>query len=203
MKNNFVIFPQTFEGYTKVCHYSRASSTPEYFFTEDECDRIVGLWNEDSKSEAAVSPDGSKGSVNKETRRADVNWLGYSPETAWIYEKLYRVVEDANKFRFRFDLAGFFEDLQLTRYKDDGGHYTWHEDSGSGMFSIRKLSVVVQLSSPEDYEGGELEVHGHGPCLKERGAVFVFPSFVTHRVTPTTKGIRHSLVAWVSGPAFR
>ena len=36
----------------------------------------------------------------------------------------------------------------------------------------------------------------------KRGTIVVFPSLLLHTVTPMTKGIRHSLVQWFSGPDF-
>ena len=83
--------------------------------------------------------------------------------------------------------------------------YGWHQDFG-GLLS-RKLSLVMQLSDPEEYEGGELQimVGGEKPISinKQKGLVVVFPSWAVHQVTPVTKGLRQSLVAWVSGPNFR
>ena len=35
------------------------------------------------------------------------------------------------------------------------------------------------------------------------GRVVAFPSYVLHRITPVTLGVRRSLVAWISGPRFR
>ena len=79
----------------------------------------------------------------------------------------------------------------------------------------RKLSLVVQLSDPADYDGAELElfqVHADAgddelatfrAQSTAQGTVVVFPSFEYHRVTPLRSGMRHSLVSWVSGPPFR
>ena len=36
-----------------------------------------------------------------------------------------------------------------------------------------------------------------------RGTATLFPSYMLHRVTPVTEGIRHSLTVWAHGPAFR
>ena len=36
----------------------------------------------------------------------------------------------------------------------------------------------------------------------EKGDIVIFPSYVLHRVSPVTKGVRHSLVAWANGSAF-
>jgi PKHD-type hydroxylase len=82
--------------------------------------------------------------------------------------------------------------------------YGWHQDYG-GTIS-RKLSMVVQLTDPSEYEGGNLQVFtSEQPknIRKQRGLIAVFPSFIVHQVTPVTQGTRQSLVAWVSGPSFK
>lgn len=66
----------------------------------------------------------------------------------------------------------------------------------------RKLSMSLQLSDPNDYEGGELLLHlSHNPTVisKQKGMMVFFPSHTLHEVTPVTKGERYSLVAWIHG----
>jgi PKHD-type hydroxylase len=41
------------------------------------------------------------------------------------------------------------------------------------------------------------------PAEKKKGSVLLFPSWILHRVTPVTKGVRKSIVVWVTGPKFR
>ena len=58
------------------------------------------------------------------------------------------------------------------------------------------------------YEGGDLQMilnHQKDPRTMrlEFGDALVFPSFTQHQITPITKGIRYSLVSWVSGPPWR
>ena len=51
---------------------------------------------------------------------------------------------------------------------------------GPGL-SNRKLSVVLQLSDPGEYEGGELQINVGGSILsvpKELGLICFFPSFL-------------------------
>jgi PKHD-type hydroxylase len=38
---------------------------------------------------------------------------------------------------------------------------------------------------------------------RSRGAFIIFPSFMLHRVTPVTRGVRWSLVAWIHGKRWR
>ncbi len=38
---------------------------------------------------------------------------------------------------------------------------------------------------------------------RKKGLTYMFLSFVNHRVSPVTKGIRYSLVGWYEGPDWR
>ena len=77
---------------------------------------------------------------------------------------------------------------------------------------IRKLSSVLVLTDGSKYVGGDLEFNyptgfqntktETHPFLREKGSLVVFPSFVWHRVTPVTKGIRHSLTTWHLGSPY-
>jgi PKHD-type hydroxylase len=93
--------------------------------------------------------------------------------------------------------------LQVATYSV-GEHYDWHIDLGPGKNSSRKLSLSLQLSDSSEYEGGELEfMNVKEKTSREIGTLITFPAFLTHRVTPVTKGTRKSLVAWISGDSFR
>ncbi len=140
-----------------------------------------------------------------EIRRTKVDWLECSDETRWIYDKFATVVSSLNASYFNLDLTGFGESMQLTNYlSDDSGMYEWHCDNGPGI--SRKLSIVLQLSHPEEYEGGELQIKtgmDEDVIPKKRGYITVFPSYILHRVTPVTKGTRQTMVSWVTGPRFK
>ena len=99
------------------------------------------------------------------------------------------------------------EITQIGRYKStDEGHYDWHIDTDVPENGVqRKLSISILLSDPSEFEGGELQFKGieDQKILTKQGSIVVFPSFVEHRVTPVTAGVRYSAVAWASGPSFR
>jgi PKHD-type hydroxylase len=69
----------------------------------------------------------------------------------------------------------------------------------------RKLSLVLLLTETSQFEGGDLQLFTNEIQTPEqlRGRVIGFPSYMSHRVTPVTKGQRKSLVCWVGGPHFR
>ena len=76
---------------------------------------------------------------------------------------------------------------------------------GGPLAARRKLTIVAQLTRSEEYEGGELQLNPAGqPFTASRGIgdAILFASFVLHRVTPVTSGLRHSLTCWVHGPEF-
>ncbi|WP_323778215.1 2OG-Fe(II) oxygenase [Leisingera sp.] len=141
-------------------------------------------------------------------RRASVVWLDDVPGTGWVMERLISLVRRANRELFNFDLREFAESPQAAGYKaEDGGHFAWHSDIGDGpVAGKRKLTLMVQLSKPGAYDGGDLEVMPGAHVVaasRAQGSVTVFPSFLLHQVTPVTRGTRQSLTVWAHGPAFR
>ena len=139
-------------------------------------------------------------------RRSNVKWIRKDSETEGLFRKLGHIVSSLNAQFYKFDLTGFGEALQLTNYDCSEGMYGWHQDYGSVGAPSRKLSLVLQLTDPSEYEGGNLQIMTSGEPInvhKQRGLVTVFPSYIVHQVTPVTQGSRQSLVAWITGPEFR
>src|SRR5690606_9311704 len=115
-------------------------------------------------------------------------------------------VRECNDRFFGVDIGGIEGNIQLARYdSSDRGFYDWHRDFDR-IAPRRKISVSIQLSRPDEYDGGDLELLvDREPCRpeKDRGSFIAFPSFTLHRVSPVTRGTRWSLVAWVVGPRWR
>lgn len=172
----------------------------ESVFSGEECDRIASL----GESLNIVRSHIGDGTLTpEEVRKSRNSWIDFTPESQWIFDKLGGIVMGANDARYKFQLTGFMEHLQYTLYDETGSHYRMHSDFGKGPMAQRKLSCVLMLSHPEDYEGGELAFHDHSEHKFPRGTLVVFPSFQVHGVKPVTAGLRKSLVAWVSGEPFR
>ena len=98
------------------------------------------------------------------------------------------------------------EFIQFTNYKAPSGKYGKHIDCITDHV-VRKLSFVLQLSNPENYEGGELQIEDAlgniVSVTKNKGAIIFFDSRTRHRVSKVTKGSRQSLVGWVVGPMWK
>jgi PKHD-type hydroxylase len=181
----------------------------EGFLTDDEINKILAMPEWLKANDACVGGSGDHSEINKNIRTTDVGWLGLNHETAWIWEKLTNVIADVNNQFFKFDLTGCYELMQLGIYKEtDKGHYDWHIDaSPTDKHAPRKLSMSLLLSDPSEFEGGELQVktcNDEVQTLKmTKGMAWFFPSYMLHRVTPVTKGVRRSIVLWVGGPEFK
>lgn len=172
-------------------------------FTEQELDWLQEqAVNANNRAQVGGNPQGED---LAKIRRSKISWINNSPDTQWIFKKLANVAATLNAQFYRFDLTGFGESIQLTNYdQSEQGMYGWHQDYNASI--SRKLSLVLQLTDPAQYEGGNLQIMTSSnpqTVRKQRGLVVAFPSYVLHQVTPVTKGNRQSLVAWISGPAFK
>lgn len=173
-------------------------------FTDEEIERIKSYAKTLPMQDAMVDQDALP---EKHIRKSKVAWISNTPEAAWLYDRMAFVARRLNAKFYNFDLYGFLEDMQFTLYEEsDEAHYTWHIDMSDTAVAARKLSMVLQLSDPSEYEGGELQTWtGAEPSTvdKKKGMIAAFPSYVLHRVTPVTKGTRYSMVVWVCGPSFK
>lgn len=176
---------------------------PDAFSTSD-CARLIAQVQTQPLRDAGLAG----GTTAPRIRRAEVVWLDDLADGGWVMDHMIGQIARANREGFGFDLTEFGESAQIARYgAEREGHFDWHSDIGAGTWAAkRKLTIVVQLSDPADYDGGALELRGDAnitPAPRERGLATVFPAFVLHRVTPVTRGTRWSLTLWAHGPAFR
>ena len=79
---------------------------------------------------------------------------------------------------------------------------------------VRKISMTMNLTDPKEYDGGKLKfdlskTHDSGIDIMEieeinrKGSIVFFPSFMSHTITPITRGTRYSLVLWALGKPWR
>lgn len=173
-------------------------------FAAQELDAIIAYGDALRQAEATVMDTADNGQ-NNGIRNTRISWMEQSQETNWLFHRLMGAASSINQQAYCFDLSAL-ESLQYTVYVgDEASRYDWHVDHGRTP-RRRKLSLVLQLSAPTDYEGCELQIYASSQidtAPKTRGTLIAFPSYVLHRVTPITAGTRKSLVMWCSGPRFR
>jgi PKHD-type hydroxylase len=181
-------------------------------FSEEDIQKIHELGKSFSINEAKVGGSVENPEVNTNIRNSQISWIPPQENTIWLFQKICEITTRLNDNYFGFELNGVLS-LQYTIYDSNingTAYYDWHIDrmgrENAETLSVpRKLSFVLQLSDPFEYEGGELWIQGlkTNVAPKTKGLVIAFPSYTSHRVTPITKGIRKSLVAWIVGPDFR
>ncbi len=180
------------------------------------CDRVIahGLGLEREEGVVRTGNDGTQ-------RRSSIAWLS----DGWVFDLVQPAVSKANRAAgWNFNVERMVP-LQFGVYAE-GGHYDWHFDDRRGQVYgendrvapefhglLRKISVSVMLNAGDEYDGGDLEfelglprdrVRIEQPNPKRlRGTMVAFPSFIPHRVTPVTRGVRYSLVGWTCGPPWR
>lgn len=175
-------------------------------FNPEELDKII---EHCGREETVVATTLGGASAN---RTSHIRFYGWTPESGWIFDRLMDRLCQINNRWFGFDLNGF-DAFQYTEYRaEEAGKYDWHMDMCMGtdclpadMTEPRKLSLSLQLN--DGFKGGEFQVNqGREDEARtvemKRGRLVAFPSWMIHRVTPVTEGVRRSLVVWVTGPKF-
>jgi len=218
--------------------------TAPSFFTKEEVAQIhvaaaklplknsmIGQMNRTQDSEESSSEGNTDTSIRQGGNKWFINEENHMP--AHLNEKMTSALNMANTDSRWNHTIDYQENPQYTIYnapkeKQGGDFYTWHTDAGPMLYENgmhRKLSMTIQLSEPDDYEGGHfqwLEPHRQFDRLKqtdntiniensiqtvpfsarEIGSVIVFPSFLYHQVTPVLSGCRKSLVVWYVGNPY-
>lgn len=173
-------------------------------FSETDCDTIIQMGKK-RKLDSGVVESEHLNNVDDsiKSRRSKIAWMDLNPETEWIYERIHKYAVLTNKeMKWNFNLYGFIDLLQFTEYSDTyKGHYDFHSDLVRNT-TVRKMSVVLQLSDENSYTGGDFEIFNRGTMPRKRASLLFFPSFLVHKVHPVTSGTRYSLVTWISGPRF-
>lgn len=162
-------------------------------FDEHFVDKILALKEDLSwyKGHVQVEP-GQPTRYLRDTRQVEC----YDIDDQWVKDALFQVAQEHND---GMDITHVGEVI-LLRYRT-GGKFTWHSDVLEGREHQRKLTVVVQLSEPDTYEGGQLQIKKISTePFKHRGSVIMFPSNTPHRVATVTEGVRYSLITWIYGP---
>lgn len=198
--------------------YGRGFASLDNGWTPEELDRIVTYCESLPAQEAQVGSR-AQGEELHYGRNSHVAWVESNEGSRWIYERMQSHFLQLNAEQYGFTLTGI-QILQFTKYRAMKGqknqHYTWHIDDMGAAYNdegrlianqrgeCRKLSGVLQLDNPFDYDGGDLHLIGGQDYTvqKKRGLFQTFHSMVRHRVTPVTKGYRRTLVAWAYGPEF-
>jgi len=195
-------------NYSKNFNDSYTFNVP---LNKEVIDSIINLANPISTTKAITQD-----SNLQSHRKSDIKWIPQNNSTKWLYTELKNIIKYANNEHYGFNITDYSEQIQFTEYGNKG-KYDWHTDQTFSSDSlVRKLSIIIQLSSPQEYLGGIIQIDQSefdnytfgvkdniNSIPRKLGLVTVFPSFLSHKVTKVVKGNRKSLVWWVKGPHFK
>jgi PKHD-type hydroxylase len=178
------------------------------YFTKEQCDLILqeGLKLPEQKGNLGVN-----GEITDESfRKSRIRFIQKDdPNFTWLFQEIWKMAMECNDGWFGFHLSKM-DYIQLAEYDSDyEGQYKKHHDVFwiNGTNYQRKLSAVIQLTDPSEYEGGDLVLYTQQESpppvnIKEQGSVIFFPSFIEHEAQKVTKGKRYSIACWFDGPHF-
>ena len=170
------------------------------------------------------------GNTDDRIRQATNAWIEPNELPQNIHDKLWAGTMEAKQscgwnYNIEYMEPGQYTIYEERKDKFTGDFYTWHTDATPNLYDNgmqRKISTCVQLSDPDDYEGGWFEwiesepvfnriklsdgylkiddfIHTIPFSAKEKGSLMVFPAWVHHQVTPIISGTRKSFITWFCG----
>jgi hypothetical protein len=118
-------------------------------------------------------------------------------------EKIRQLSKQVNSTNYNFHLtmAGHLQMLENTGNKQA----FWRTGLISGKTPADKLTIILNLSRPGDFEGGLLrcfpdskEITG----ISDQGNLIIFPAYIPYSFTDVVKGKQFLLLTTALGPPF-
>ena len=122
------------------------------------------MGHKQKSQKALVGQKGQKGRrYEAKTRITTISWIPFTE-----MPDMYRIIETAmnriNGNHFGYEGMVITEPAQFTEYPK-GGFYDWHMDAESNCQyqpPVRKISMTILLSAPNEFKGGDLEFMNEG-----------------------------------------
>ena len=119
---------------------------------KERCEEIINICKSRPMHDATIFS-GNDYETIKDFRKTQVAWVN-DPSIQNIMQHYFKT---ANRSAFGFDID-YLPHSQYGEYTE-GSFYNWHHDIDWKADSAydRKLSIVIQLSDENEYEGGNIE----------------------------------------------
>lgn len=163
-------------------------------FSQEDCEYIKSFWNEDN------SLDGNgygKTTYNNKSINIIRDVRGH-----------YIDLSDASLLSFILNKVSpigigsiSLGQVKIAKYIE-GDYFSPHKDYTVYDIGTVRKTVVVQLSAPTEYDGGNLLVEDI-PQSRELGSASIFNSNQIHEITRLTRGVRYSLVMFLIDGDYR
>lgn len=164
-----------------------------YLLTNEDCDHVLTFWNEEESIKSSKYL----------TRKIDEdNTINFRTKAKGRYSDINN--PDLNNFllpKLRpIGVINLPEYVKIAKYSKGDYFEPHHDFNFYGKGHVYK-TLVIQLSDPNDYEGGDFFVKDY-PKSRFRGDYSLFLSSEIHEVKEITKGTRFSLTIFLEESDF-
>jgi len=183
-------------------------------FSEKLCDELINEYQKDEWCEAETLGELNDYRVCKSLLMSHEDRIGNKEQRLQLDKTVFETIDPVIK-EYADSFIGHLnyerdEGYTLLKY-EPGDFYKEHTDDPemvrvdeAGNYKPsslvkRKVTFVVQLN--EDFEGGGLSFFADTHRVEvKKGSVILFPSnyMYPHQALPVTKGVRYSLITWIS-----
>jgi predicted 2-oxoglutarate/Fe(II)-dependent dioxygenase YbiX len=174
------------------------SITMAELFTVEECDEIKNTVVDELWMKIKVVGDQKLHKCLRQKLRGELTGFPFNPVRS--------ITKEANEKIFDFNLLGIIDQdyPQIFRYQT-GDYYDWHVELNP-LAPTRKLSFIINLSSPDEYTGGAIEFLNTtvtNDIFNKKGTIFIFPSFLPYKINSVKSGTMDLIIGHIHGPVFR
>ena len=136
------------------------------FFSSSQCKEIITITKIKGFEKAEVRSYSGSSYFEPMHRGGEVCFLKQSDIPDDLYSHIKNNIDRLNNDHFEANIETF--DMQVARYNAAEQGFSWHSDDplypdGDIIWSGRKLTLTIELSESQYYEGGVLEID---PTLK-------------------------------------
>lgn len=177
-------------------------------FSKEECEDLIVRLDEMAEFRPGgvyrrVGDEDYEKIVDEKIRKAR-EWQVPFDQFDDMRSRLRKLGQQVNDEHYQFNIGDVPYDRTLYVVYEQGGYFGRHKDAlGDSELGYKKLAMTLQLSSNEDFTGGDLIIDSHGSQPKGQGTVIVFPVYMMHEVAGVN-GTRKIVVNWcTSSTPFR
>ncbi len=154
-------------------------------FSEQECDTLLNC----------MTDTWHLSGVFKNYKKSKEPSIRNSTQSDFIFKpEVKKIILDKLK---EFDIVNLSDNGRILKY-EIGETFVKHRDSSGGDSRVKTL--IIQLSHPNEYDGGDLNVWINNKkytANKTRGNVILFNSMNLHEASKVTSGTRYCFVTWL------
>lgn len=145
--------------------------------------------------------------TGKNSQYSSFGKVGVIPPEA-VPEEFKRALQTLNIKPFNFETSVHSAHALIVHRYNIGESLPEHRDDNISNYgsidksrALRYKTLVLQLTDPNEYKGGELKI-GEFISNKSQGSICMFNSGCPHEVLPVLKGTRYSAALWLHREDF-